>query len=75
MTAISQQSTPYLRRDCRWSDAMIDRVFVTNALRFFGLQPGEKTYKRLVAFYERDDLDASRLPSVDGNVIARLFGG
>ena len=53
---------------------MIDRVFVTNALRFFGLQSGEKTYRRLLAFYERNDLDASRLPSIDGSIITALFG-
>lgn len=64
----------FLRKDCHWSDAMIDRVFVTNALRFFGLQSGEKTYRRLLAFYERNNLDASRLPSIDGSIITALFG-
>jgi predicted TIM-barrel fold metal-dependent hydrolase len=64
----------FLRKDCHWSDAMIDRVFVTNALRFFGLQPGEKTYARLHDFYRRNNLDTSRLPSTDGNLGAALFG-
>ncbi|WP_419694185.1 amidohydrolase family protein [Mesorhizobium muleiense] len=64
----------FLRHDCHWSDDMINRVFVTNALRFFGLQAGEKTHGRLVAFYERSKLDAARLPSIGGNFVASLFG-
>jgi predicted TIM-barrel fold metal-dependent hydrolase len=63
----------FLRNDCHWSDGMVDRAFVTNALRFFGLQPGQQTRRRLLDFYRRNNLDAARLPSIGGNFIATLL--
>ena len=49
---------------------MLNRVVVTNALHFFGLQSGEKTRRRLLDFYNRNGLDTSRLPLLEDNLVA-----
>ncbi|MGB0084464.1 MAG: amidohydrolase family protein [Rhodomicrobiaceae bacterium] len=41
-------------RDLGLNDAAINNLFYRNAMRFFGLRSGEKTFSRLEAFYARN---------------------
>ncbi|MFK3779556.1 amidohydrolase family protein [Agrobacterium sp. NPDC089420] len=51
----------FLVEDCKWPEHKLSKVFTTNALRFMGLQRGDKTLGRLEDFYRRNSLDVSRL--------------
>jgi predicted TIM-barrel fold metal-dependent hydrolase len=62
----------FLVEDCKWSQDKLSKAFITNALRFMGLQAGEKTLRRLEEFYRRNRLDVSRLPALN-NGFTRFF--
>jgi predicted TIM-barrel fold metal-dependent hydrolase len=57
----------FLRDDCQLNEEQLDRIMMANAVRYLGLNPGEKTRKRLTAFYDRHGLPISRLPGGDAN--------
>lgn len=52
----------FLRSEVGLDEEKLDRVMMSNAIRFLGLLPGDKTRRRLTAFYQRHDLPLSRLP-------------
>lgn len=57
----------FLLDECGLDDQQLDRVMMSNAVRFLGLLPGDKTRRRLAAFYQRHDLPISRLPGGEAN--------
>ncbi|MER9877951.1 MULTISPECIES: amidohydrolase family protein [unclassified Mesorhizobium] len=63
----------FLRTDCGLSDDACDKIFRRNALRFLPLAPGSRGRDRLLAYYRKNGLDASRLPSMGPGLLARLF--
>lgn len=53
----------FLRDDCDFNEEARDRFFRGNALQFLPLAPGSVGHHRLLAYYERHNLDVRRLPS------------
>lgn len=64
----------FLRTDCGLSDDACDKIFRRNALRFLPLAKGSRGRGRLLAYYRKNGLDASRLPSMGPGLLAPLFG-
>jgi predicted TIM-barrel fold metal-dependent hydrolase len=56
------QVVDFLENDCRLSAMAVQRILVENAATFMGLREGQPTRERLLAFYARHSLRASRLP-------------
>jgi predicted TIM-barrel fold metal-dependent hydrolase len=58
----------YVRRvadflaDCDLADAQVSDILYGNAIRFLGLDTQSVMRRRLLAFYERHNLPAERLP-------------
>lgn len=57
-----------------FTDDACDKIFRRNAMRFLPLERGSQGRKRLVAYYQKNGLDESRLPSASARFIAELFG-
>ncbi|WP_245525474.1 amidohydrolase family protein [Mesorhizobium sp. M00.F.Ca.ET.216.01.1.1] len=64
----------FLRTDCNLSDDACDKIFRRNAMRFLPLERGSQGRNRLVAYYRKNGLDDSRLPSASTRLLADLFG-
>ncbi|WP_246740748.1 amidohydrolase family protein [Mesorhizobium sp. NZP2298] len=64
----------FLRTDCGLSEDACDKIFRRNALRFLPLAQGSRGRDRLLAYYRKNGLDASRLPSMSPRLLAGLFG-
>lgn len=54
----------FLRTECRLSDDACDKIFRRNATRFLSLADGSPGRDRLLAYYRRNGLDETRLPSM-----------
>ena len=66
----------FFRSDCGLDETQLDRVMMTNAIRFLGLLPGDETRKRLEAFYRRHGLlpdYRAFSPLVPGMSIVRVY--
>lgn len=64
----------FLRTDCQLSDDACDKIFRRNAMRFLPLERGSRGRSRLLAYYRKNGLDESRLPSANARLLAELFG-
>lgn len=53
----------FFKDACSFSPAMMERLFYGNAARFLGIREGDGARKRLLAFYDRNGIARSRLPS------------
>ncbi|MER9455565.1 amidohydrolase family protein [Mesorhizobium sp. M0478] len=63
----------FLRTDCHLSEDACDKIFRRNAMRFLPLERGSRGRNRLLAYYRKNGLDESRLPSVNIPLLAGLF--
>lgn len=52
----------FLANDCCLPPEAVERVMFGNAMRFLGLGPGEKSRRRLEAFWAQAGLPANRIP-------------
>ncbi|MBB4232648.1 amidohydrolase family protein [Rhizobium mongolense] len=64
----------FLRNDCGLSDDTCDKIFRRNALRFLPLERGSRGRNRLLSYYRKNGLDASRLPSASPRLLAEIWG-
>ncbi|MBZ9720154.1 amidohydrolase [Mesorhizobium sp. AD1-1] len=63
----------FLRTDCHLSNDACDKIFRRNAMRFLPLERGSRGRNRLLAYYQKHGLDASRLPAPNTRFLADFF--
>lgn len=63
----------FLRTECRLPDDACDKIFRRNALRFLPLAHGNRGRNCLLAYYRRNGLDESRLPSGSPRLLLGLL--
>jgi predicted TIM-barrel fold metal-dependent hydrolase len=64
----------FLRTDCGFSDVTCDKIFRRNAMRFLPLEKSSKGRARMLSYYRKNRLDASRLPAANTKLFAGVFG-
>ena len=60
----TQSVYAFFRDKCRLDRARLDRLYFRNAARFLGLRAGDAARDRLLTFYAKNNIPASRLPLV-----------
>jgi len=52
----------FFKDECGFNQAMLDRLFYENAIRFLGLRQNDGARKRLLEFYNKNNIPVSRFP-------------
>jgi hypothetical protein len=53
-------------QDVGLTEAQLDNVLFSNAVRFFGLRQGDQARSRLASYYAKHNLNAAHLEKFDG---------